>query len=81
MPEQGKRPRRLAPIWRVLVETGFIVFLFYSNLLMGEFNRRNGINKTLLFALKDVFTYTNLAIGIGSGLVGFLVVEFLRKRI
>lgn len=81
MPEREKRPRRLAPIWRALVETGFIVFLFYSNLLMGQFDRANGQNKTLFLALKNVFTYTNLGIGIGSGLIGYLVVEFLRKRI
>lgn len=81
MAEHEKKPRRLAPTWRVLVEVGFIVFLFYSNLLMGEFSRTNGQSKTLLFALKDVFTFTNLAIGIGSGLVGYVVVEFLRKRI
>jgi len=26
-------------IWRAVVEVGFIIFLFYSNLLMGEFER------------------------------------------
>ena len=26
-------------IWRAVIEVGFIVFLFYSNLLMGEFTR------------------------------------------
>jgi hypothetical protein len=26
-------------IWRAVIEVGFIVFLFYSNLLMGEFER------------------------------------------
>ena len=81
MPDRETKPRRLAPIWRLLVEVGFIVFLFYSNLLMGEFSRANGQNKTLLFAMKDIFTLTNLAIGVGSGLVGYVVVEFLRKRI
>ena len=25
--------------WRATIETGFIVFLFYSNLLMGEYER------------------------------------------
>lgn len=81
MPDGEKKLRRLAPTWRVLVEVGFIVFLFYCNLLMGEFSRTNAHGKTLLFALRDVFTFTNLAIGIGSGLVGYVVVEFLRKRI
>ena len=26
-------------LWRGLIEVGFIIFLFYSNLLMGEFER------------------------------------------
>jgi hypothetical protein len=26
-------------VWRAVIEVGFIVFLFYSNLLMGEFER------------------------------------------
>ena len=25
--------------WRAVIEVGFIIFLFYSNLLMGEFER------------------------------------------
>jgi hypothetical protein len=26
-------------VWRAVIEAGFIIFLFYSNLLMGEFER------------------------------------------
>ncbi len=37
--------KKLAPIWRALVEVGFIVFLFYSNLLMGEFTHGNAKGK------------------------------------
>ena len=33
--ETGSGPKRLAPVWRALVESGFIVFLYYSNLFMG----------------------------------------------
>ncbi len=32
-----ERPAALAPFWRA--ETGFIMFLFYSNLLTGEYTR------------------------------------------
>lgn len=32
-----KSPEKLAPVWRALIEVGFIVFLYYSNLLMGEY--------------------------------------------
>jgi hypothetical protein len=75
------RPRRkLAPVWRALVEIGFIVFLFYSNLLMGEFSRSAGKGKSLAFALHDMVTATNLTIGLCSALVGYLVFEFLRRR-
>jgi hypothetical protein len=76
-----RKPRRLAPIWRALVEVGSIIFLFYSNLLMGEFNRGSGQNKTLLFALRDIFTRANFTIAVISGLIGYVVFEFLRKRI
>jgi hypothetical protein len=38
-----------------MVEVGFIVFLFWCNLLMGEFTRANGRGKTLAFAVEDVF--------------------------
>jgi len=74
-------PGRLKPFWRAVIEIGFIVFLFYSNLLMGEFTRANGRGKTAVFALEDVFTETNFAIAVASGLVGYLVVEYLRKKI
>lgn len=63
------------------MEVGFIVFLFYSNLLMGEFEKSNGHGKGLLYALEDVFTYRNFGIAVFSGLIGYVVVEFLRKRI
>jgi len=26
-------------VWRAVIEVAFIIFLFYSNLLMGEFER------------------------------------------
>lgn len=73
--------RGLAPVWRALVEIGFIVFLFYSNLLMGEFSRSGGTGKSLAFALHDIVTGTNLAIALCSAVVGYLIVEFLRKRV
>ena len=64
-----------------MVEVGFIIFLFYSNLMMGEFNHTNAPGKSLLFALRDIFTTTNFVIAIISGLIGYVVVEYLRKRI
>ena len=57
------------------------MFLFYSNLLMGEFSRSNGAGKSLATALGDIATPTNFAIAVISALVGYAVVEFLRKRV
>jgi hypothetical protein len=74
--------KRLAPLWRAVIETGFIIFLFYSNLLMGEFTRSNSLHgKTLFAAIADVFTIANFAIGVISGLIGFVVVEYLRNKL
>lgn len=42
---------------RALIEIGFILFLFYTNLLMGEFEGSGmGQKKGLLWAMFDVFT-------------------------
>jgi hypothetical protein len=81
MASNPKQPRKLNPIWRATVETGFIIFLFYSNLLMGEFTRANGRGKSFAFAIEDVFTVDNFAIAIISGLLGYLVFEYLRKQL
>jgi hypothetical protein len=73
--------RKIAPVWRALVEVAFIVFLFYSNLLMGEFTRSARAGKTLLFALHDVITPANFAIGLFSAFVGYMALEFVRRRL
>jgi hypothetical protein len=77
-----KRPPKLTPVWRALIEVGFIVFLYYSNLLMGEYERAGpGQVKGLAWAVHDILTERNLLIAIASALVGYLIVEFLRKRV
>ncbi|MGA9042467.1 MAG: hypothetical protein WB421_18190 [Terriglobales bacterium] len=68
-------------VLRAVVEVGFIVFLFYSNLLMGEFERSGmGQRKGIDWAIADVFTTANFAIAIIAGLIGYVLFEFLRKR-
>lgn len=74
-------PPRLKPMWRVVIEVAFIVFLFYSNLLMGEFTRINGRSKTLSFALLDIVTPTNFLIALVSALIGYVIFEFLRRKL
>ena len=65
---------------RAVIEIAFIIFLFYSNLLMGEFNASSGRGKTLASALYDIFTAKNFTVAIGSALIGYVVFEYLRKR-
>jgi hypothetical protein len=76
-----RKPRQLFPPVRVVIEVGFIIFLFYANLLMGEFTRGNSHGKTLLFAVKDIFTGVNFLIAVIAALIGHLVFEALRKRL
>lgn len=81
MQSQRTSRRRLTPLWRAVIEVGFIVFLFYSNLLMGEFTGSNGAGKSMAFALTDIFTGTNFAIAMISALIGYVVFEYLRKKL
>jgi hypothetical protein len=81
MVRDPKQPRKLRPAWKAIVEIGFIIFLFYSNLLMGEFTRANGRGKSLVFAVEDIFSFTNLVIACISGLLGFLIFDYLRKHL
>jgi hypothetical protein len=67
--------------WRAVVEIAFIIFLFYSNLLMGEFERSGlGETKGWSWALRDVFTGANFEIAAIAALVGYILVEFLRRQ-
>ena len=69
-------------VWRALIEAGFIIFLFYSNLLMGEFERSGAAQgRGLAWAIGDIFTAANLAIALIAALIGYVLVEFLRKRL
>lgn len=69
-------------VWRAVTEIAFIIFLFYSNLLMGEFTRSGmGRGRGLAWAIKDILTEFNFAIAVVAALIGYLVVEFLRERL
>jgi hypothetical protein len=81
MPPSPQPPRLRSHVLRALIEVAFIIFLFYSNLLMGEFNRSNGHGKTLAVALGDIFTIPNLSIAIIAATVAYLVFEHLRKQL
>jgi hypothetical protein len=67
--------------WRAAIEVAFIIFLFYANLLMGEFERSGmGERKGFAWALRDILTGPNFTIALAAALIGYVLFEFLRKR-
>ena len=67
-------------VWRAIIETGFIIFLFFSNLLMGEFEHSGtGQSKGLVWAIGDIFTPANFLIAVVAALIGYVLVEFLQN--
>ncbi len=80
MPNSPRPSRPHNPFVRGLIEVAFILFLFYANLLMGEFTHSSRHGKTLTFALRDILTPENLIIGLTSALIGYLVFEYLRHK-
>jgi hypothetical protein len=68
-------------VWRAMIEVAFIIFLFYSNLLMGEFERSGlGLKRGVAWAIEDVFTVANFEIALIAALTGYGIFEFLRKK-
>jgi hypothetical protein len=68
-------------VCRALIEVGFIIFLFYSNLLMGEFERSGlGQQRGFAWAVGQIFTVANFEIAGIAALIGYVLVEFLRKK-
>ena len=68
-------------VWRAVIEVAFIVFLFYANLLMGEFERSGmGTRKGFASAIVDVFTVANFEIAMVAALIGYGLFEFLRRK-
>jgi hypothetical protein len=79
--EEQEKQKQKTPARRAVIEVGFIIFLFYSNLLMGEYTssgsgRRNG----LWWSFQDIFTVANFTIAVGSAILGHLVFEFVRRK-
>lgn len=68
-------------VWRAVIEVAFIIFLFYSNLLMGEFEGSgSGHVRGIAWAIRDIFTVANFAIASISALIGYGLFEYLRTR-
>ena len=81
MPEPTKDLTPLQEFFRAAIEIGFIIFLFYANLLMGEFTRSNAAHHSFAFAVRDVLTWTNFAIGFVAACIGHWAFEHLRRRL
>lgn len=81
MQSSATNRRRGVAVIRAVIEIAFIVFLFYSNLLMGEFTVSGGRGKTLAYALRDIFTGMNFAIALISAVIGYVVFEHLRRKL
>jgi hypothetical protein len=65
-----------------VIEVGFIVFLFYSNLLMAEFERSGaGMKRGLAWAIKDIFTPANFGIALIAAIISYILFGFLRKSL
>jgi hypothetical protein len=80
MPEKSEGRKKHNPLVRAIIEIAFIVFLFYSNLLMGEFDAHSGRGKTVVAALNDIFTAKNFTIAVCSAIIGYIVFEYLRRK-
>ena len=81
MQPKSRNGTQLSAFVRAVIEVAFIVFLFYSNLLMGEFTASNAHGKSLTMGFMDIFTLTNFAIAMVSAVIGYIVFEFLRKKL
>ncbi len=69
-------------ILRAITEVAFIMFMFYSNLLMGEFEHSGaGHSKGLLWAINDILTADNFIIAAVTSLIGYALFEFIRKKL
>jgi predicted acetyltransferase len=86
-----KQPRRfnttqrfpkLEPFWRAVVEVAFIIFLFYSNLLMGQYTiSAPGQDKGIVWAIVNIFSIENFIIALVTAVIAHVVFEYLRKRL
>ena len=57
----------------------YLLVLFQS--LDGPVHSVDGAGKSLTVAVIDIFTVANFTIAVISALIGYMMVEFLRKRL
>ena len=69
-------------VGRTVIEVAFIMFLFYANLLMGEYTKTGkGRINGMVWAVQDIFTFDNFTIAIVAALIGHLFFGAIRKTL
>lgn len=69
-------------VYRALLEMSFIVFLFYSNLLMGQYNAGHSFSdRPLLVACKNIITFDNFIVGVIAAFFGHVAFDNIRNRL
>jgi hypothetical protein len=60
----------------------FIIFLFYANLLMGQYNfGHHFCDRPILEALRTVFTLDNFIIALIAAFIGHVAFDYFRRRL
>jgi hypothetical protein len=76
------RPKTSQIVQKALLEMGFIIFLFYSNLMMGQYNFGHSFaTRSLLEAMRNIFTLDNFVIAVVAAFIGHVVFDQVRKRL
>jgi hypothetical protein len=71
---------RLENVARAAVEITFIMFLFYGNLIMGQYTRTAPHHLPLVKALVNVFTFEDFVVGLVFAIIAHVVFDRLRHR-
>ncbi len=60
----------------------FIIFLFYANLLMGQYNLGHHFSdRPILEALRTVVTLDNFIIALIAAFIGHVAFDYFRRRL
>jgi len=61
---------------------GFIIFLFYANLIMGQYTHEHLRQKiTLVGAISNVFSLENFSIAVICAFIGHTFFDRIRRRL
>ncbi len=78
----NKTADKTSVLRRSILEMAFIIFLFYSNLLMGQYNRGHSFaQRSILEAFQNIFTVENFIVALAAAFIGHVVFDSIRKRL